>query len=98
MLTREFATAVDELLRFGKRRNVAVMCAEAAWWQSHRMLLSDALVARKKNETKTGEIQSNCMEGTCAQRSSSSRHSRRCRAVAWRRFSARSILDCPSFH
>ena len=31
---------------FGERRNVAVMCAEAVWWQCHRMLLSDALVAR----------------------------------------------------
>ena len=54
MLTREFATAVDELLRFGKRRNVAVMCAEAAWWQSHRMLLSDALVARQKTRNQNG--------------------------------------------
>ena len=46
MLTREFASAVDELLRFGDDRNAAVMCAEAVWWQCHRMLLSDALVAR----------------------------------------------------
>ena len=46
MLTPEFAAGVDELLEFGERRNVAVMCAEAVWWQCHRMLLSDALVAR----------------------------------------------------
>ena len=46
MLTPEFRGAVDELLDFGSRRNVAVMCAEALWWQCHRMLLSDALVAR----------------------------------------------------
>jgi uncharacterized protein (DUF488 family) len=46
MMTPEFAAAVDELLKFGERRNVAVMCAEAVWWQCHRMLLSDALVAR----------------------------------------------------
>ena len=46
MLTPQFAAAVDELLGFGERRNVAVMCAEAVWWQCHRMLLSDALVAR----------------------------------------------------
>ena len=46
MLTREFASAIDELLRFGGDRNAAVMCAEAVWWQCHRMLLSDALVAR----------------------------------------------------
>lgn len=46
MMTPRFTAAVDELLRFGERRNVAVMCAEAVWWQCHRMLLSDALVAR----------------------------------------------------
>ena len=46
MMTAEFASAVDELLKFGEHRNVAVMCAEAVWWQCHRMLLSDALVAR----------------------------------------------------
>jgi uncharacterized protein (DUF488 family) len=46
MLTPEFSAAVDELLDFGERHHVAVMCAEAVWWQCHRMLLSDALVAR----------------------------------------------------
>lgn len=46
MLTPAFSAAVDELLAFGDRRRVAVMCAEAVWWQCHRMLLSDALVAR----------------------------------------------------
>jgi uncharacterized protein (DUF488 family) len=47
MMTPEFSTGIDELLDFGKRRNVAVMCAEAVWWQCHRMLLADALVARR---------------------------------------------------
>jgi uncharacterized protein (DUF488 family) len=46
MMTLEFNTGVDELLDFGARRQVAVMCAEAVWWQCHRMLLADALVAR----------------------------------------------------
>lgn len=46
MLTPEFRAALDELLDFGQRRNVAVMCAEALWWQCHRMLVSDALIAR----------------------------------------------------
>ena len=46
MQTTEFADAVDALLAFGAERNVAVMCAEAVWWQCHRMLLSDALVSR----------------------------------------------------
>jgi uncharacterized protein (DUF488 family) len=46
MMSAEFIAAVDELLMFGEQRNVVVMCAEAVWWQCHRMLLSDALVAR----------------------------------------------------
>ena len=46
MMTPPFAAAVDELLEFGEGCNVAVMCAEAVWWQCHRMLLSDTLVAR----------------------------------------------------
>jgi uncharacterized protein (DUF488 family) len=46
METAEFAAAVDELLAFGAGGRVAVMCAEAVWWRCHRMLLSDALVAR----------------------------------------------------
>ena len=46
MMTPGFESAVDELLQFAGQRNVAVMCAEAVWWRCHRMLLSDALVAR----------------------------------------------------
>lgn len=46
MMSPEFAAAIDALLAFGELRTVAVMCAEAVWWQCHRMLLSDALVAR----------------------------------------------------
>ena len=46
MQTPAFGAAVNELLDFGAGRRVAVMCAEAVWWQCHRMLLSDALTAR----------------------------------------------------
>lgn len=47
MGTREFAEALDALLAFaGERRRAAVMCAEAKWWQCHRQLVADALVAR----------------------------------------------------
>ena len=46
MQSPEFANAIAELLRFADERRVAVMCAEAVWWQCHRMLISDALVAR----------------------------------------------------
>ena len=46
MQTPEFSAGIDELIAFGEGRLVAVMCAEAVWWQCHRMLISDALVAR----------------------------------------------------
>lgn len=46
MQTVEFAAAVGALTTFATDRRVAVMCAEAKWWQCHRQLLSDALVAR----------------------------------------------------
>lgn len=47
MLTSDFAAALEGLLQFARSRCVAVMCAEAVWWQCHRMLLSDALAARE---------------------------------------------------
>jgi hypothetical protein len=31
---------------FQGRRRTAIMCAEAVWWQCHRQLIADALVAR----------------------------------------------------
>jgi uncharacterized protein (DUF488 family) len=41
-----FRSAVEELLAFGSSHVVAIMCAEAKWWQCHRRLTADALVAR----------------------------------------------------
>jgi uncharacterized protein (DUF488 family) len=46
MLKSEFAAGLDRLVDFGQSRHAAVMCAEAVWWRCHRMLLSDALLAR----------------------------------------------------
>ena len=46
MQTREFAAALDTLIVLGTQNRVAVMCAEAKWWQCHRQLVADALVAR----------------------------------------------------
>jgi uncharacterized protein (DUF488 family) len=46
MGTREFVEALDALVAFAGERRVAVMCAEAKWWQCHRQLIADALVAR----------------------------------------------------
>jgi uncharacterized protein (DUF488 family) len=46
MQTSEFAAALDTLISFGGECQAAVMCAEAKWWQCHRQLIADALVAR----------------------------------------------------
>ena len=46
MQSDEFSVAIDDLLEFAGARNIAVMCAEALWWQCHRMLVADALVAQ----------------------------------------------------
>ncbi len=56
MQTPEFAAALDSLLAFGDMRggplraatarHIAVMCAEAKWWQCHRQLVADALTVR----------------------------------------------------
>ena len=46
MQTSEFVAALDTLIVLGTQNQVAVMCAEAKWWQCHRQLVADALVAR----------------------------------------------------
>jgi len=44
--TPEFATGLAALEALGDATPTAVMCAEALWWQCHRRLVADALVAR----------------------------------------------------
>jgi uncharacterized protein (DUF488 family) len=46
MQTLEFRAGVTALFEYASRPT-AVMCAEAVWWQCHRRLLADALVARQ---------------------------------------------------
>jgi uncharacterized protein (DUF488 family) len=46
MATPDFTSALDELMAFAKAYVVAVMCAEAKWWECHRQLIADALIAR----------------------------------------------------
>ena len=46
MQTAEFISALDDLLAYAENDTVAVMCAEAKWWECHRQLIADALVAR----------------------------------------------------
>lgn len=46
MQTVAFRESVEALLTFARTAPTAIMCAEAVWWQCHRRLLADALVAR----------------------------------------------------
>jgi uncharacterized protein (DUF488 family) len=46
METPAFQRALDDLLAWSEAAPTVVMCAEAVWWQCHRQLIADALVAR----------------------------------------------------
>jgi uncharacterized protein (DUF488 family) len=46
MQTPAFEQAVDALIAFARDGRTVMMCAEAVWWQCHRQLVADALVAR----------------------------------------------------
>jgi uncharacterized protein (DUF488 family) len=46
MLTDEFRAGVKELLDVDRRKRTAIMCAEGLFWQCHRRLVSDFLVAK----------------------------------------------------
>lgn len=43
MQTSTFAAALQELVRLGRERRTAIMCAEAVPWRCHRSLVADAL-------------------------------------------------------
>jgi len=45
MLTDEFTKSIEALLKDAENSRVAYMCAERVWFQCHRMLVSDWLVA-----------------------------------------------------
>ena len=45
MLTDEFKESIEALLREAEHARTAYMCAERVWFQCHRMLVSDWLVA-----------------------------------------------------
>lgn len=45
MQTREFETALAELIELANTKTVAIMCAEAVPWRCHRSLIGDALLA-----------------------------------------------------
>ncbi len=46
MQSTEFRDAVEALIRLGRQKRVAIMCAEAVPWRCHRSLIADALTIR----------------------------------------------------
>jgi uncharacterized protein (DUF488 family) len=46
MQTPAFADAVEALIRAGREKRTAIMCAEAVPWRCHRSLVADALLVR----------------------------------------------------
>jgi len=46
MQTEEFENTLEALVRMGKEKRVAIMCAEAVPWRCHRSLVADALSVR----------------------------------------------------
>jgi len=45
MLTGEFREGVEKLLEVARQKRTVIMCAEGLFWQCHRRLVSDFLVA-----------------------------------------------------
>jgi uncharacterized protein (DUF488 family) len=45
MQSEEFVSAYAHLRDLASRSQTAIMCAESLWWQCHRRLVSDRLVA-----------------------------------------------------
>lgn len=43
MESTEFGEGIDHLLKIGRKKRTAIMCAEAVWWSCHRSLISDYL-------------------------------------------------------
>jgi uncharacterized protein (DUF488 family) len=56
MQSAEFARGLLDLRAFARQGPTVVMCAEAVWWQCHRRLLADALLA---NDVPVRHIQGN---------------------------------------
>jgi uncharacterized protein (DUF488 family) len=46
MLTEEFREGVEKLLEIAQQKRTAIMCAEGLFWQCHRRLVSDFLMAK----------------------------------------------------
>ena len=44
-MTEEFRAGLDRLRYLGHQSPSAIMCAEAVWWQCHRRIIADYLIA-----------------------------------------------------
>ena len=44
-MTEQFRAGLDRLRYLGHQRPSAIMCAEAVWWQCHRRIIADYLMA-----------------------------------------------------
>lgn len=44
-LSPAFRAGLDRLVEIGRRERCAYMCAEAVWWQCHRRIITDYLLA-----------------------------------------------------
>jgi uncharacterized protein (DUF488 family) len=44
-MTEEFRAGLDRLRYLGHQSPTAIMCAEAVWWQCHRRIIADYLMA-----------------------------------------------------
>ena len=49
MQTKDFRKGIAKLIVLAKKRDIAIMCAEAVPWRCHRSLIADALLIRKVN-------------------------------------------------
>jgi uncharacterized protein (DUF488 family) len=44
-LSEDFRSGLAQLRALGKERHCAIMCSEAVWWQCHRRIIADYLIA-----------------------------------------------------
>ena len=45
-MTAPFRDALDALIGLAMAHTLAIMCAEALWWQCHRRIITDYLIVR----------------------------------------------------
>jgi uncharacterized protein (DUF488 family) len=48
-MTEQFRAGLDRLRYLGHQSPTAMMCAEALWWQCHRRIIADYLIAAGEN-------------------------------------------------